>query len=189
MRFQELIVDEFQDCDETEYRLLSRLKHAGIHVVVVADPDQAIYEFRQNLTGLYKAFRGRLDPDEIASLATCFRSTPAICTLVTSLRSIGSSAITPHPDHVGGPDVIHIVVGTKLKAGKTALEMARKHGISGSETRVIAHRRADARALIRAGKQAPGGVGRWKTCSPPWRSCALALTAGGLWRPHAGSRP
>ena len=62
MRFQELIVDEFQDCDETEYHLLARLKHAGIHVVVVADPDQAIYEFRQTSTGLYEAFRGRLEP-------------------------------------------------------------------------------------------------------------------------------
>ncbi|MGB3763000.1 MAG: UvrD-helicase domain-containing protein [Ornithinimicrobium sp.] len=158
MRFQELIVDEFQDCDETEYQLLARLKHAGIHVVVVADPDQAIYEFRQTLTGLYEAFRGRLEPDEIANLTTCFRSTPAICSLVTSLRSIGSSAITPDPDHVGGPNVIQVVVGSKVKAGKTALEIVRKHGISGAQTRVIAHRRADARALIRAGKQAPGGV-------------------------------
>lgn len=158
MRFQELIVDEFQDCDETEYQLLARLKHAGIHVVVVADPDQAIYEFRQTSTGLYEAFRGRLKSDEIANLTTCFRSTPAICSLVTSLRSIGSSAITPDPDHVGGPDVIQVVVGSKVKAGKTALEIVRKHGISGPQTRVIAHRRADARALIRAGKQAPGGV-------------------------------
>lgn len=157
-RFQELIVDEFQDCDETEYQMLSRMKHVGIHVVVVADPDQAIYEFRQNSNGLYEGFRGRLEPDEIANLTTCFRSTPAICSLVTSLRSIGASAITPDPDHAGGPDVIQIVVGSKVKAGKAALEIARKHGISGVETRVIAHRRSDARALIRAGKQAPGGV-------------------------------
>ena len=77
---------------------------------------------------------------------------------MTSLRSIGSSAITPDPDHVGGTNVIQVVVGSKVKAGKAALEIARKHGISGAQTRVIAHRRADARALIRAGKQAPGGV-------------------------------
>ena len=159
-RFQEVIVDEFQDCDNVEYKLLGCLKNAGIHVVVVADPDQAIYEFRQSSTGLYEVFRGRLKPDEIASLTTCFRSTPAICSLVTSLRSIGLSAIAPDPDHIGGPDRIHVVVGTKIKAGKAALEIARKHGISGAETRVIAHRRADARVLIRAGKQAPGGVGQ-----------------------------
>lgn len=157
-RFQELIVDEFQDCDETEYQMLSRMRHVGIHVVAVGDPDQAIYEFRQKSTGLYEGFRGRLEPDEIANLTTCFRSTPAICSLVTSLRSIGSSAITPDPDHLGGPGVIQVVVGSKVKAGKAALEIVRKHGISGAETRVIAHRRADARALIRAGKQAPGGV-------------------------------
>jgi DNA helicase II / ATP-dependent DNA helicase PcrA len=159
-RFQEVIVDEFQDCDDIEYKLLRCLKNAGIHVVVVADPDQAIYEFRQSSTGLYEGFRGRLKSDEIASLTTCFRSTSAICSLVTSLRTIGLSDVTPDPDHIGGPDLIHVVVGTKLKAGMSALEIARKHGISGAKTRVIAHRRADARALIRAGKQAPGGVGQ-----------------------------
>ncbi|KQY58848.1 hypothetical protein ASD11_04235 [Aeromicrobium sp. Root495] len=157
-RFQEVIVDEFQDCDDIEYKLLACLKDAGIHVVMVADPDQAIYEFRQSSTGLYEKFRRDLEPDEVASLTTCFRSTPAICSLVTSLRSVGSSAIVPDTDHSGGPEVIHVVVGSKLKAGHAALGIARQHGITGAETRVIAHRRADARALIRAGKQAPGGV-------------------------------
>jgi ATP-dependent DNA helicase UvrD/PcrA len=43
-RFIEVIIDEFQDCDEIEHGLINLLTLAGIHVVVVADPDQAIYE-------------------------------------------------------------------------------------------------------------------------------------------------
>lgn len=157
-RFHEVIVDEFQDCDEIEYRLLACLEDAGIHVVVVADPDQAIYEFRQSSAGLYEKFREGLKREEIARLTTCFRSTPAICSLVTSLRSVGLDHISSDPEHVGGPNVIHVVVGSRLKAGLAALEIARKHGISGAHTRVIAHRRADARALIRSGKRPPGGT-------------------------------
>lgn len=174
-RFQELIVDEFQDCDKTEHQLLSQLKRAGIRVVVVADPDQAIYEFRQNSIGEYERFRASLVHDEIAKLTTCFRSTPAICSLVTSLRSIGSSAITPDPDHVGGADVIQVVVGSRVRAGKAALEIVKMNGISAAETRIIAHRRADARALTLAGKRAPGGVSQMEDlllALAELRSCA-----------------
>ena len=46
-RFAELIVDEFQDCNETEIRLLTLLQDRGLPVIAVADPDQAIYQFRQ----------------------------------------------------------------------------------------------------------------------------------------------
>lgn len=45
-RFAEVIVDEFQDCDENEHAIVDLLAGAGINTVVVADPDQAIYEFR-----------------------------------------------------------------------------------------------------------------------------------------------
>jgi DNA helicase-2/ATP-dependent DNA helicase PcrA len=157
-RFHEVIVDEFQDCDEVEHGLLSTLHRAGISVVTVADPDQAIYEFRQTATGLYESYRARLKPHEIVHLSTCFRSTQAICSLVTSLRSVGQSPLLAGGRHKDDTTAIQVVVGTGAKAGSVALGIARQHGVAASRIRIIAHRRSDARSLSRASRAAPGGT-------------------------------
>jgi DNA helicase-2/ATP-dependent DNA helicase PcrA len=156
-RFTEIIVDEFQDCDAVEYQILHRLHKAGIHIVTVADPDQAIYEFRQHTNGLYERRREQLDKQHIAQLTTCYRSSEAICQLTTSLRSVGLSAIAPDADHQGGAESIHVVVGTGVKAGAAAIAIVREHRVAPEQTRIIAHRRSDARALASAGNQPPDG--------------------------------
>jgi superfamily I DNA/RNA helicase len=46
-RFSEVIVDEAQDCGPEELRVLQFLKGSGVTVVMVADPDQSIFEFRR----------------------------------------------------------------------------------------------------------------------------------------------
>ncbi len=45
-RFRNISVDEFQDIDDQQYRLLALLAPAGANVCVIGDPDQAIYGFR-----------------------------------------------------------------------------------------------------------------------------------------------
>ncbi|KHO24668.1 hypothetical protein QQ25_02535 [Mycolicibacterium setense] len=157
-RFSEIIIDEFQDCDELEHRIVARLKEAGIHVVAVADPDQAIYEFRQANSALYERYRASIAPDQRAALTTCYRSTPVICSLVNDLRIVGTGEITPDPEHFGGPDAVHVVVGSGIRAGAAGFKILRQTGVSLSKTRVIAHRRSDARALLRAGKEPPHGT-------------------------------
>ena len=166
-RFDEIIVDEFQDCNKLEHQLLGRLRRAGIHVVVVADPDQAIYEFRQTSPQLYIDFRATLNVEEIAPLTTCYRSTPVICALTSDLRSVGLHAVTADPRHVGGAEEIHVIVGSGVKAGAAALAIARRHGMTGGQTRVIAHQRSDARALARGGKQPPRGTSQMETLLAP----------------------
>ena len=44
--FTYLLVDEFQDCDPIQYRLLRAWNRAGESLFVIGDPDQAIYGFR-----------------------------------------------------------------------------------------------------------------------------------------------
>src|SRR5262249_40782629 len=44
--FQWISVDEFQDVDEQQYRLLTLLAPADGNLCVIGDPDQAIYGFR-----------------------------------------------------------------------------------------------------------------------------------------------
>ncbi|MDN3461061.1 ATP-dependent helicase [Rhodococcus sp. APC 3903] len=166
-RFGEIIVDEFQDCDGVEHQLLGLLRSAGINVVAVADPDQAIYEFRQSSTGIYQQYRDSLAVTAIASLTTCYRSTPAICSLTSALRTVGLGELQPDPNHEGGASHIHVVVGSGVEAGSAALKLIRQQGITARQTRVIAHRRSDARALIRAGKQPPRGMSHMESLLVP----------------------
>ena len=61
-------MDEFQDCDRVEHELLAALYRSGMGVVTVADPDQAIYEFRQSATDLYERYREKLESHEVVQL-------------------------------------------------------------------------------------------------------------------------
>jgi exodeoxyribonuclease V beta subunit len=46
-RYQVVLVDEFQDTDPVQWQILYRaFKHAGVTLVLIADPKQAIYAFR-----------------------------------------------------------------------------------------------------------------------------------------------
>ncbi|WP_116952484.1 UvrD-helicase domain-containing protein [Jiangella endophytica] len=167
LRFSEIIVDEFQDCDELEHQLLDHLRAVGIHVVVVADPDQAIYEFRNTSPQGYVDYRATLTSDQIAPLTTCFRSTQVICSLVSGLRSVGMDPINADPGHPGGAELVHVVVGSGPEAGTTAVAITRRYGVNGRQTRVLAHRRSDARALTRAGKEAPRGNSQMEVLMAP----------------------
>jgi len=157
-RFEEIIVDEFQDCDDTEHALLALLTAAEIRVVAVADPDQAIYEFRQSAGGLYESFRTGLPSESRVDLSVCFRSTPAICLAISSLRTIGAAGIVAHASAGNSPEHIFVVVGSGTKATRSALSIAGQAGVPIEDIRVLAHRRSDARRLVRSGVEAPGGV-------------------------------
>ena len=95
-RFRELVVDEAQDCGYEELEILRFALSHGVDVVAVADPDQAIFEFR------------RAAPDELARfgdevgrgtrLNGNFRSSPAIIDVGQRLRS------SPQADGALGPE-------------------------------------------------------------------------------------
>ena len=166
-RFAEVIVDEFQDCDTVEYQLLDLLGEAGIPVVAVADPDQAIYEFRQATPGLYEQRRTQFTGTAVASLTTCYRSTPAICALVSSLRTGAPGEVRPDLEHSGGAETIHVVIGKGAGAGASALKIIRSHGVSGHGVRIVAHRRAAARSLVGQGEPLPDGTSQMEALLAP----------------------
>lgn len=166
-RFAEVIVDEFQDCDTVEYQLLDLLGEVGIPVVAVADPDQAIYEFRQATPGLYEQRRTQFPESTAAPLTTCYRSTPAICALVSSLRTVGAGEVRPDPEHSGGAEAIHVVVGTGAGAGVSALNIIRSHGVSDHDVRIVAHRRSAARAVTGQGEPRPEGTSQMEALLAP----------------------
>jgi len=82
-RFQAVFVDEYQDTDPAQERLLQALAGDGRDLVVVGDPDQAIYGFRgAEVAGLLE-FPSRFrtvagDPAPVRALTTCRRSGTAL---------------------------------------------------------------------------------------------------------------
>ena len=77
-RFAHLLVDEFQDVNAVQYRLVRLMAGDGAGLFVIGDPDQAIYGFR----GASPAFFDRLSEDFSNSqqvlLDATYRSTPEI---------------------------------------------------------------------------------------------------------------
>jgi len=103
-RFQEVIVDEGQDCNPQDVEILTWLRTHGVRVTIVCDKDQAIYAFRHgNPAGLRNLEQTYAATDRL-SLSGNFRSSPAICKLAATLRnegnvdcSLGDTANVSHP--------------------------------------------------------------------------------------------
>ncbi|OFT64454.1 UvrD-helicase domain-containing protein [Corynebacterium sp. HMSC05D03] len=90
-RFEEVIVDEVQDCNTVDLLVLRTLQESGIRLITVGDIDQSIYEFRGTSVAEVRNFVDSRDRQP--RINTNFRSSPAICKIVDSLRE-GTSTDT-----------------------------------------------------------------------------------------------
>lgn len=77
-RFQYLFVDEFQDINASQYRLLRALAPSKAQVCVIGDPDQAIYGFRGSDVRYFKQFIHDYKDARIIQLNRNYRSTETI---------------------------------------------------------------------------------------------------------------
>lgn len=103
-RFQEVMVDEGQDCNPLDLQILTWLRAHGVNVTFVCDPDQAIYEFRNGNPQGIQIFKDTYPIASHKRLTGNFRSSPAICQLAATLRregqvdrSLGESANVDYP--------------------------------------------------------------------------------------------
>lgn len=84
-RFTEIVVDEAQDCSITDLAILEKLHSIGIPLVVVADPDQSIYGWRDADLSHLHALEAELG--RTVELNGNWRSSPTICRFAATLRS------------------------------------------------------------------------------------------------------
>lgn len=103
-RFHEVMVDEGQDCNPLDLKILAWLNEHGVHVTFVCDPDQAIYEFRNGNPLDVQVLKRTYPVDSRRVLTGNFRSSPAVCRLTATLRSagqvdqsVGDTANVAHP--------------------------------------------------------------------------------------------
>src|SRR5260221_13363834 len=100
-RFRHILVDEFQDTNIAQLRLLELIAAPPRNIVVVGDNDQAIYRFRGASFGSFKLFLQRFagwkegedsTPYRVALMEN-YRSTPNILRVAT--QAIGMNEVSP----------------------------------------------------------------------------------------------
>lgn len=155
-RFSEVIVDEAQDCNADDVAVLKWLKSHGIPLVIVCDPDQAIFEFRKGVSGAFTDFVKDFHSLEMNGN---FRSSKTICAAAGSMRAramdvpVGDHHDAPHP-------IILIPYGKKATSeiGAKFSEMVAKDGMA--DCIILAHRRRLAEVAAGAPPQLSGAGGR-----------------------------
>lgn len=139
-RFAEIIVDEMQDCGPDELEILALCRDSRVDLVLVADMDQSIYEFRNAVPQEVLRFASSLQ--QLPSLMTNRRSAPAICSINSSLRA-GRAAESPLDTRDGHP--IELLTGGKPDdIRQRFIGILDDLGIDHHESIVIAHRHKDA---------------------------------------------
>ncbi len=164
-RFQEVIVDEAQDCNPLDLEVLDWLRRHGVKVTLVCDMDQSIYAFRDGDRQHLETFAGSYRPEDRLTLTGNFRSSPAICALAASLRSRAESD-TPLgvAREVATPIAIYVYQGRTVSAtiGQWFSTVAAGGAINipRSELIILAHSEKSAR--LAAGGSTPATVGQSK---------------------------
>jgi DNA helicase-2/ATP-dependent DNA helicase PcrA len=77
-RWTDVYVDEYQDVDDLQYRLLRLLTCESSRVCAIGDPDQAIYGFRGGDVGYFLRFRADYPTASEVRLSRSYRSAPTI---------------------------------------------------------------------------------------------------------------
>lgn len=92
-RYRWLAVDEYQDVNAVQYRLLRLLAAGGANVCAIGDPDQAIYGFRGADSRYFHAFPNDFRPARVVRLRRNYRSAEAILQAAQDvLRGTASAA-------------------------------------------------------------------------------------------------
>jgi len=92
-RWRWISVDEFQDVDEQQYRLLKLLAPPAANLCVIGDPNQAIYGFRGADASCFERFRQDYPAARAMHLRRNYRSTGTIVTAAAQV--IASSPNQP----------------------------------------------------------------------------------------------
>jgi len=142
-RLQDVTVDEAQDTDAAQFRLLQLIAPTDHTVLLVGDDDQAIYEWRHARPENMQEFIDRYGAT-VYRLERNYRSTPAIVTGGASLVGHNTNRLDKTPYAVRPPpqaDVVRLVRydhGEAMAEGiaeRIAADLAR--GVSAAEVAVL----------------------------------------------------
>lgn len=153
-RFQELIVDEAQDCNPIDLEIITWFRNAGVPVKAICDPNQAIYGFRGGVTSELEQFARTFGDAERLPLTGNFRSSHHITRGIVALRAFGMRASLDEAvgENRGEPTAVQILSysgpGVSATIGAKFRELTEALGLEARDCPVVsATRRTGANAL------------------------------------------
>ncbi len=172
--FEHLLVDEFQDTNTAQYRLVQILGHYHRNVFVVGDEDQAIYGFRGADYRNVLQFRHDFPDARVILLEQNYRSTQ---TVLDAARAVIDQNPNRTPkalftDRGGGPRVTIYEAYSEADEAEYVIErvveLCRQDGLAWGDMAVMYRTNAQSRALEEAcirhkiPYRLVGGVGFYK---------------------------
>jgi DNA helicase II / ATP-dependent DNA helicase PcrA len=132
-RWTDVFVDEYQDVDEQQYRLLRLLTAPDSRVCAIGDPDQAIYGFRGGDVGYFLQFQSDFDSAATVQLSRSYRSAPTIVRAAMELIRPGTlvpgrELVPARSDIPDGPVALRAVSDEREEAEAVAAEIEKLLG-------------------------------------------------------------
>lgn len=90
-RFEHILVDEYQDLNQGQYRLIRAISPHGKNLFAIGDPDQSIYGFRGSDVRYFKQFIKDYPDAGIVRLEKNYRSTQTILSASRQVINAGSA--------------------------------------------------------------------------------------------------
>jgi len=146
------MVDEYQDTNELQYRLLSHLASSHNNLCVVGDDDQSIYGWRgANINNILE-FASEFDDTKVIKLETNYRSTSPILEAANALIEHNSSRLGKKlVSHRGDGQKIELshYLDENMEASSIAKEIQKliTQGVNPTEIAVLYRINALSRAL------------------------------------------
>lgn len=151
-RYRHVLVDEYQDTNRAQYRIIRALSGEGGNLFVVGDEDQAIYSWRgadlQNILGFAKDFPGA----RVFRLEQNYRSTAPILAAANAVvkhnvARLGKNLWSEVP---GGEKVVFYRAEDAEDEARFVVETMAKSGASAGDVAVLYRTNGQARVLEEA---------------------------------------
>jgi uncharacterized protein (TIGR00375 family) len=123
-RFPYVLVDEYQDLNHGQYRVVRALCPPGKNLFVIGDPDQSIYGFRGSESRYFRQFLKDYPDAEIIRLKQNYRSTQTIidaASQVISLRKNNVAVESKIYSRIDGFKTLTIIEAVSEKAEAVAI--------------------------------------------------------------------
>ncbi|MDY6831202.1 MAG: UvrD-helicase domain-containing protein [Thermodesulfobacteriota bacterium] len=152
-RFVHIFVDEYQDVNHAQYRLIQALAPAGGNICVIGDPDQAIYGFRGASAAYFQTFETDYPGAARFFLEKNYRSTRTIV-------SAAYDVITGQGDDPGRVRVYSDIAGVPVvTVARLASERAEAVFAGRTIERMVGGLGFHSVDFGKAGYEAPAGLG------------------------------
>lgn len=131
-RLEYIMIDEFQDIDRPQYRLMEVLCGYHKNLFIVGDPDQTIYTWRGADVRYLLEFDKKFPNVKTVMMMDNYRSTPQILNVANGLIAKNKNRIKKNliPNLAGGPPpVCHFARNAEAEAKWMAEEIEKLHAL------------------------------------------------------------